>query len=70
MKIALAQLNYTIGDIDGNISLVKNAVAKAKMEKADVVLFAECCIATVAVFALIYGIVYGVTAKTYYKIVE
>lgn len=36
----------------------------------DVVLFAECCIATVAVFALIYGIVYGVTAKTYYKIVE
>ena len=36
----------------------------------DVVLFAEGCIATVAVFALIYGIVYGVTAKTYYKIVE
>ena len=41
MKIALAQLNYTIGDIDGNMSLIKDAVAKAKMEKADVVLLAE-----------------------------
>ena len=41
MKIAIAQLNYTIGDIDGNISLIKDAVLKAKAEGADVVLFAE-----------------------------
>ena len=41
MKIALAQLNYTIGDIEGNLSLIKNAVSKAKTAQADVVLFAE-----------------------------
>ena len=41
MKIALAQLNYTIGDVDGNLALIKNAVAKAKTAGADVVLFAE-----------------------------
>ena len=32
-------------------------------------LFAICCVITVGVFAAIYGIVYGVTAKAYYKIV-
>ena len=53
MKIALAQLNYTIGDIDGNMSLVKNAVAKAKMEKADVVLFAEYAISGTPAYDLL-----------------
>ena len=33
-------------------------------------LFAVCTIVTVAVFALIYGLVYWLTARTYYKIVE
>ncbi len=33
-------------------------------------LFAICTAATVGVFAVIYGIVYGITAKAYYKIVE
>ncbi len=33
-------------------------------------LFLVCTIATVAVFALIYGIVYTLTAKTYYRVVE
>ncbi|MCI9006014.1 MAG: ABC transporter permease [Lachnospiraceae bacterium] len=36
----------------------------------NVPLFALCTAATVGVFALIYGIVYGITAKAYYKIVE
>ena len=41
MKIALAQLNYTIGDIDGNTACIIDAIRKAKAEKADLVLFAE-----------------------------
>ena len=41
MKIALAQLNYTIGDIDGNVGRIIDAVRKAEQQGADVVLFAE-----------------------------
>ena len=41
MKIALAQLNYTIGDIDGNANLIIEAVRRAETEGADLVLFAE-----------------------------
>ncbi len=41
MKIALAQLNYTVGDIDGNASKIIGAVERAKSEKADLVVFAE-----------------------------
>ena len=39
MKIALAQLNYTIGDIDGNANLIIEAVRRAEAEGADLVLF-------------------------------
>ncbi len=41
MKIALAQLNYTVGDIDGNSDKIINAIIKAKAEGADLVIFAE-----------------------------
>ena len=41
MKIALAQLNYTIGDIEGNARKVIEAIERAKKEGADLVLFAE-----------------------------
>ena len=41
MKIALAQLNYTIGDIEGNASRIVEAIRKAEGEGADLVLFAE-----------------------------
>ena len=41
MKIALAQLNYTIGDIDANVSRIIAAIRKAEAEGADLVLFAE-----------------------------
>ena len=41
MKIALAQLNYTIGDIEGNARKVLEAIQRAKNERADLVLFAE-----------------------------
>lgn len=41
MKIALAQLNYTIGDIEGNASRIIDAIHRAEGEGADLVLFAE-----------------------------
>lgn len=41
MKIALAQLNYTIGDIDANVAKIIDAVRRAETEGADLVLFAE-----------------------------
>ncbi len=41
MKIALAQLNYTIGDIEGNAAKIIGAIGRAKEEGADLVIFAE-----------------------------
>ena len=41
MKIALAQLNYHIGNFESNISKIIKAVKKAKQNKVDIVVFAE-----------------------------
>jgi len=41
MKIAIAQLNPTVGDIDGNVEKIIKNIKKAKSEKADLVLFPE-----------------------------
>ncbi|MBQ8307321.1 MAG: NAD+ synthase, partial [Alistipes sp.] len=53
MKIALAQLNYTIGDIDGNTSKIIGAIQRAKQEGADLVLFAEQAISGTPAFDLL-----------------
>ena len=44
MKIALAQLNYTIGDFEKNVFKMKEAIVRAKSENAALILFAELCI--------------------------
>src|SRR5690606_13242447 len=44
-RIAVAQLNPTVGDIPGNLALAKKARAKAAEEGADLVLFTELFIA-------------------------
>ena len=41
MKIALAQLNYTVGDVEGNASKIIEAIEKAKQKNVDLVVFAE-----------------------------
>lgn len=41
MKIAVAQLNYTIGDFEGNKVKIIDAINRAKEEKVDLVVFAE-----------------------------
>ncbi|MCR5014043.1 MAG: NAD+ synthase [Bacteroidales bacterium] len=41
MKIALAQLNYCIGDFEGNTEKIIKAAKQAKAEDADLVVFSE-----------------------------
>ena len=53
MKIALAQLNYTIGNIDANASKIIECVERAKCEGADVVIFAEQAISGTPAFDLL-----------------
>lgn len=41
MKIVLSQLNYTIGDLDGNVGKMVDHINKAKRDQADLVVFSE-----------------------------
>ena len=41
MKIALAQLNYHIGNFDGNVSKIIDHINKAKADQVDIVCFGE-----------------------------
>ncbi|MCX6245306.1 MAG: NAD+ synthase [Bacteroidetes bacterium] len=41
MRIALAQLNYHIGDFESNVARIRSVIKKAKGEPADVVVFSE-----------------------------
>ena len=56
MNIALAQLNFTVGDIKGNTSKIISAIERAKSEGADLVVFAE--------FAVSGTPAYGLLTKT------
>lgn len=53
MKIALAQLNYTVGDVEGNSAKIIDAIQKAKKLGADLVLFAEHAISGTPCFDLL-----------------
>lgn len=44
MKIALAQLNYTIGDFEKNVFKIKETIVRAKNEGAVLIVFSELCI--------------------------
>lgn len=41
MKIALAQINYHIGNFDKNVDKIKKAISRAKGENVDLIVFAE-----------------------------
>lgn len=41
MKITLAQLNYTIGDFNGNTEKIITAIEKAEADKSDLIVFSE-----------------------------
>lgn len=44
MKIALAQLNYHVGNFEANTKKIINAIKEAQQNGADLVVFAELCI--------------------------
>ncbi len=44
MKVALAQINSTVGDIRGNAELVRKAARAARRTDADLVVFPELCL--------------------------
>ncbi len=44
MRIALAQLNFTIGDFDNNVRWITESIRLAKTKNVDLVVFAELCI--------------------------
>ncbi|MEQ8288800.1 MAG: NAD+ synthase [Gammaproteobacteria bacterium] len=44
IKIILAQINLTVGDIDGNIDKIIDAIRNAEQQNADIILFPELCI--------------------------
>ena len=41
MKVSIAQINYIIGDIEGNTTQIISAIDRAKDEQADLVIFGE-----------------------------
>ncbi len=53
MKIAIAQLNYTVGDIDGNTSKIIDSIQNAKAQSADLVVFAEQAVSGTPAFDLL-----------------
>jgi NAD+ synthetase len=44
MKIALAQMNPTVGDFDGNLKRILDFIERAKKEQADLCVFPEMCL--------------------------
>src|ERR1051326_8931014 len=44
MKIALAQIDPTVGDIRGNIRLIRRFMARAQNKGAELVVFPELCL--------------------------
>ncbi|MFI3305247.1 MAG: NAD+ synthase [Rikenellaceae bacterium] len=53
MNIALAQLNYTVGDIEGNTLKIIDAIHRAKEEGADLVVFAEQSVSGIPAYDLL-----------------
>ena len=44
LKIALAQLNFTVADLPGNTAKILAAIAEARERQADVIVFSELCV--------------------------
>ena len=41
LKVALAQINTTVGDIEGNAAKIRDGIARARDEDVQLVLFPE-----------------------------
>ncbi|MDY3978645.1 MAG: NAD(+) synthase [Tidjanibacter sp.] len=53
MKIAVAQLNYTVGDFEGNKIKIINAVNRAKEQGVDLVVFSEYAVCGAPAYSLL-----------------
>jgi NAD+ synthase (glutamine-hydrolysing) len=53
MRIALAQLNFIIGNFEYNYKKIAGSIAKAKAEKADIIIFSELAICGYPAHALL-----------------
>ncbi len=58
MKVAVAQLNYTIGDFEGNKVKIINAVNRAREGAADLVVFAEQAISGTPAYDLLNNVAF------------
>ena len=44
LRVGLAQINVTVGDIDGNIDRINHSIARAAQQQVDLLVFPEMCI--------------------------
>jgi NAD+ synthase (glutamine-hydrolysing) len=44
LRLTIAQINPTVGDVSGNISLIRAAAARAHADRSDLVVFPELCL--------------------------
>ena len=47
MRIALAQLNVVVGDLDGNVERIGTAIAEARRAEADLVVLPELAVTAI-----------------------
>ena len=45
LRVALAQLNVTVGDLSGNVEKIKDSLTQAKAQQVDIILFPELALA-------------------------
>jgi len=53
MKVALAQINPTVGDFEGNAAKIRQAAAEARTRGADLAIFSELCLCGYPPFDLV-----------------
>jgi NAD+ synthetase len=53
MKVALAQINPTVGDFEGNAAKIRDAAAEARRRGADLAIFSELCLCGYPPFDLV-----------------
>jgi NAD+ synthase (glutamine-hydrolysing) len=53
MKVALAQINPTVGDFEGNAARIRQAAGEARQRGADLAIFSELCLCGYPPFDLV-----------------
>ncbi len=64
MKVALAQLNYTIGDFEANKVKIIDAIGRARREGADLAVFAEAAISGTPAYDLLNNVAFLESAES------